>query len=131
MSDPPRTALARPIRLIILIAESDHDPKLDTLMGIKFMTSLLLFAGTGLDKDGCSQRFSRDSRRGVERLSLLQNSSFQPRLHEGNSKEDFVFCANDLVDIGDYAVVTTFHGDHSHEIPAPSLLSSGALGGGQ
>ena len=41
---------------------------------------------------------------------------------------DFVFCANDLVDIGDYAVVTTFHGDHSHEIPAPSLLSSGALG---
>ena len=48
------------------------------------VTSLLLFAGTGLDKDGCSQRFSRDSRRGVERLSLLQNSSFQPRLHEGN-----------------------------------------------
>ena len=43
-----------------------------------------MFAGTGLDKDGCSQRFSRDSRRGVERLSLLQNSSFQPRLHEGN-----------------------------------------------
>ena len=52
------------------------------------VTSLLLFAGTGLDKDGCSQRFSRDSRRGVERLSLLQNSSFQPRLHEGN-EEDF------------------------------------------
>ena len=48
------------------------------------VTSLLMFAGTGLDKDGCSQRFSRDSRRGVERLPLLQNSSFQPRLHEGN-----------------------------------------------
>ena len=48
-----------------------------------FYLPTLLKPGTRLDKDGGSHGFSGDSRRGLERLSVLQNCLKQSGIHEG------------------------------------------------
>ena len=51
---------------------------------IQIFFTYLLKPGTRLDKDGGSHGFSGDSRRGLERLSVLQNCLKQSGIHEGS-----------------------------------------------